>query len=82
MGKISIQEAIENMAYNHALARKYPENQKEFETEHFYSDPHNYDEMLELYTAYGYKYSPSLWAYQQMVYQQADEQTKERLAQK
>ncbi len=79
MGKVSIQEAIENMEYNYALAQKYPDNQKEFAAEYFYSDPSNYSEMVELYTAFGYKYSRSLWAYQQAIFQQAEEQTKNRL---
>ncbi len=64
------------MHYNYALAQKYPEKQKEFAKEYFYSNPNDYKEMLNLYSYYGYKYSRSLWAYQQMVYQQEGEQTK------
>ena len=64
------------MEYNYALAQKFPDNQKEFATEYFYANPNNYNEMAELYTFYGYKYSRSLWAYQQMAYQQAGEQAK------
>lgn len=48
MGKVSIQEAIDNMEYNYALAQKFPDNQKEFAAEYFYSDPNNYNEMAEL----------------------------------
>ncbi len=76
MHKITYEEAMQNMDYNYALAQKYPEKQKEFATEYYYSNPNDYKEMVELYSYYGYKYSRSLWAYQQMVYQQAGEQSK------
>ena len=76
MHKITYKEAMQNMEYNYALAQKYPRKQKEFAAEYMYSDPNNYDEMLELYAFYGYKNSRSLWAYQQAIFQQAEEQTK------
>lgn len=79
MHKITYEEAMQNMVYNYALAQKYPKNQKEFAAEYMYSDPSNYNEMVELYTAYGYKYSRSLWAYHQAKYQEAEEQAKNRL---
>ncbi len=61
------------------LRKNTQKKQKEFAAEYLYSDPNNYNEMVELYTAYGYKYSRSLWAYQQAIFQQAEEQTKKRL---
>ena len=71
MNKISLQEAVENINCNNALAQKYPSKQKDFSVEYMYSNPNNYYEMLELYSFYGYKYSRSLWAYQLAVYQKA-----------
>lgn len=70
---------MENMKYNHKRAQKYPNKQKEFADEYMYSNPNDYKEMVELYKYYGYQYSRSLWAYQQVVYQKADEATKRRL---
>ena len=64
------------MEYNNALARKYPDNQKQFALEYEYSNPNNYCEMLGLYNYYGYKYSRSLWAYQQLVYEKSAEEVK------
>jgi len=79
MEKISIEEAMKNIEYNHMLAQKYPDKQKEFAGEYMYSNPNDYKEMVELYSFYGYQYSRSLWAYQQVVYQEADKESKRRL---
>lgn len=79
MDKLSIDEAMRNMEYNYTLTQEYPDKQKEFAEEYMYSNPNDYKEMVELHMFYGYQYSRSLWAYQQVVYQEAEEQTKRRL---
>ncbi len=42
MNKISVEEAMRNMEYNHNLAQKYPKKQKEFAVEYMYSNPNDY----------------------------------------
>ncbi len=79
MSKVSIEEAIKNMEYNQARAKQYPDKQKEFADEYRHANPNDFNEMLELYTFYGYQYSWSLWAYQQARYEEANEATKRRL---
>lgn len=79
MNKVSLEIALEEQEFNAKLAEQQPEKQKEFLDEYMYSNPNDYKEMVELYTFYGYQYSPSLWAYQQMIFQEANEQTKRRL---
>jgi hypothetical protein len=39
-----------------------------------YCNPNEYDEMKNLYEAYGYKYSRSLWALHQVAYNEASEE--------
>lgn len=72
MDKISIEEAIKNTEYNRKHAQKYPDKQKKCADEYIYSDPNDYEEMVELYTYYGFQYSRSLWAYQQVIYEEAN----------
>lgn len=70
MPKVTMQEAVANMQYNNNRAKQNPKIQKEFLAEYLYANPNNYQEMLELYTYYGFKYTPSLWAYQQVQYKE------------
>ena len=79
MGQFSMKEAMEDMEHNRKRAEEYPEKQKEFLDEYMYSDPNNFEEMKELYAYYGYRYSLSLWAYQQGIYNEASKVTEERL---
>ncbi len=70
---MTIKQALEDQEYNAKLAVQQPEKQKEFEAEHMYSNPNDYEAMKELYEAYGYKYSRSLWALQQVSYNDTDD---------
>lgn len=72
MEKVTAKQALEDQEYNAKLAKQQPEKQKDFEAEHMYSNPNDYEAMKELYEAYGYKYSRSLWALQQVSYNDAD----------
>ncbi len=72
MDKVTIQEAIANMQYNHERAKQNPAIQKEFLAEYMYANPNDYSQMLDLYTYYGFKYGKSLWAYQQLQYIKID----------
>jgi hypothetical protein len=73
MDKVTIKQALEDQEYNAKLSVQQPEKQKEFEAEHMYSNPNDYEAMKELYEAYGYKYSRSLWALQQVSYNDTDD---------
>lgn len=44
-----------------------------------YSNPNDYKEMVELHNSYGYQYGRSLWALQQVAYNEADEACKRRV---
>lgn len=44
-----------------------------------YSNPNDYKEMVELHNFYGYQYGRSLWALQQVAYNEADEACKRRV---
>lgn len=71
MEKITLKIALEEQEFNAKLAGKQPEKQIEFQNEYFYSNPNDYEVMKELYESYGYQYSRSLWALQQVVYNDA-----------
>lgn len=79
MGQFSIVEAMGDIEFNSKRAQQYPEKQKEFGEEYMYSNPNDFEEMVELHAYYGYKYSLSLWAYQQAVYSEASKATEVRL---
>jgi len=68
MNKISLEVALAEQDFNAKLAKQQPKKQKEFQDEYMYSNPNDYGEMKKLYEYYGYKYSSSLWALQQVTY--------------
>ncbi len=79
MKEFSIEEVMSDMDHNWKLAQQFPEKQKEFHDEYMYSNPNDLEEMIKLHADYGYKYSLSLWAYQQAMYMYAGKLTEERL---
>ena len=78
MDIISIHEAFKNQEYNLKRSKDYPESEKEFHDEYMYSNPNDFQEMKELYSYFGYQYSRSLWAMQQVAYNEADKANKKR----
>lgn len=79
MSGVSLQVALDEQAYNANLAEQNPENQEKFMAEFMYSDPNNFEEMKELYEAYGYKYSRDLWALQMVAFKEADRKDQQNI---
>lgn len=77
--KLTLDEAGQNIAFNEKRSKKYPAIYEEFYDELMYSNPNDYDEMKRLYDFYGYQYSPSLWALNQLAFVEANKKTEERL---
>ena len=76
MNNVSLKVALEEQEFNATLAKNQPEKQKQFSEEYMYANPNDYNAMKELYEAYGYKYSRSLWALQQVAYNEAGKDDK------
>ncbi len=79
MDKPILNQALRDMEFNVKRAQMFPDNQKEFYDEYMNANPNDFEEMKELYTYYGYRYSRSLWALQQLSFQEAHKAETKRL---